>query len=285
VEAKSIAAFPLSTTATGEANKNVVSWPASPGAKSYTIYRSTTNGGPYKKVATTAATSYIDVNVVVGTTYYYTVSATDGSSLSMNSPQSAGAEPYLPFNGTGLIDVDFGSAALQTGAAVLGTNGDQWNAVTGTTSSLITSGGARATGIGLTLGSSGVFTDTGGSAMDAATTPLMEDYTYGYTSATPKVTISLTGLTVGSTFTLVVYAAGDDPGQGASLTLSGASGGNSASTLKTSASTRQISLGNGVAYQTYTGKVTNGTLTITASELSGQSFTAVNGLQLQLTAP
>ena len=281
----SIACFPLTCTATGGSNQDTVSWSASPNAKSYTVYRSTVSGGPYKKIATTTKASYIDLNIVSGTTYYYTVSATDGNTMSMNSPESAGVKPYSPFNGTGLINIDFGSDALQTGAAVLGTNGDLWNAAVGNISALVTSVGAPATGIGLTFGGSGVYTDSGGTAMDATTTPLMEDYAYGYTGATPKVSVSLTGLTVGSTFTLVVYAAGDNVGQGTSLTLSGASGGNSASTLNTSATSRQISQGNGVAYQTYTGKVTNGTLTVTATELSGQSFTAVNGLQLYLTKP
>ena len=122
--------------------------------------------------------------------------------------------------------------------------------------------------------------------MDAATTPLMEDYAYGYTGATANITVSLTGLTAGSTLTLVVYAAGNNSGQGASLTLSGATGGNSGSTLSTSAASRQISAGNGVAYQTFTGTVASGgTLTLTATELGGQSFTAVNGFQLSLTHP
>ena len=288
VTAKSIAAFPLSTTATGEANSNVVSWPASPNAKSYTVYRSTTSGGPYKKIATTASTSYTDVNVVDGTSYYYTVSATDGISLSMNSPQSGGATPYKPYSGSPvLLDVDFGSAATQSGAAVLGTNGDHWNAVSATTTTMVNSAGTTLSGVGLSLGGSGVYTDTGGTPMDSATTALMEDYAYGYTGATANITVNLTGLTsyLGANVTVVVYASGDNPGQGASLSMSGATGGNSGSTLSTTAASRHVSAGNGVAYQTYTGTLINGSLTIKATELSGQSFTVINGIQVYLTAP
>ena len=123
--------------------------------------------------------------------------------------------------------------------------------------------------------------------MDNATTALMEDYAYGYTAATANVTVSLTGLTNyrGANFILVIYAAGDNSGQGASLTLSGVMGGNSASKLSTSALSRKISAGNGTAYETFTGTIINGTLTIDASELSGQNFTVINGFQIYLTHP
>jgi hypothetical protein len=115
----------------------------------------------------------------------------------------------------------------------------------------------------------------------------MEDYADGYTSGTANVTISMTGLSSyrGANVTLVVYAAGDASGQGASLSMSGATGGNSTSALSTSATSRHVSAGNGVAYQTYNGTLNNGILTINATELSGQSFTVINGLQLYLTAP
>ena len=90
----------------------------------------------------------------------------------------------------------------------------------------------------------------------------------------------------GANLTLVIYAAGDDSGQGATLNLSGASGGNTGSALTTSATSRQVSAGSGVAYNTFTGTVSgSGTLTFTANILSGQSFTDVNGFQLYLTAP
>jgi fibronectin type 3 domain-containing protein len=54
----------------------------------YTVYRSTTQEGPYIQVATNILTSnYTDTTVSAGTTYYYGVSATE--STSGESPQSA----------------------------------------------------------------------------------------------------------------------------------------------------------------------------------------------------
>jgi hypothetical protein len=183
-----------------------------------------------------------------------------------------------------LINGDFGSGATQTGAAVLGSVGDVWNAITASTGTLISSAGSIFSGVGLTLNDYGLYLATSGTATDSATTNLMEDYAFGY-STTPTVTASITGLApyTNSAFTLVVFAAGNSAGQGGSLTLNGATGGNAWNTLTTTATTRQISSGIGVAYNTFTGILTNGTLTLTSAVLSGQSFTAVNGFQLLLS--
>jgi hypothetical protein len=186
-----------------------------------------------------------------------------------------------------LVDVDLGSGATQSGAAVLGASGDKWNAVSGTTSTIVNSANSTLSGVGLSLTSYGVYTDTGGTTMDSATTPLMEDYAFGY-SSTPDVTVTLTGLSAynGASLKLVVYAAGDNNGQGASLSLtSGATGGNSGSTLVASATSRSIAAGSGVAYNTFTGAGTGGNLTFVAAPLSGQPFTVMNGFQLQISAP
>jgi hypothetical protein len=287
VSAVSLAAYPLSLTATASTNSVILACSASPGAVSYNVYRATTTGGPYTEIASVATNYYTDTGVVDGTTYYYVMTADNGTSESLYSPE-ANATPFAPYAGSPvLIDVDFGSGATQTGAAVLGSSGDVWNAVTGNTGTIVNSAGSTVSGVGLNLSAYGLYTDTGGTAMDAATTPLMEDYAFGY-SSTPTVTVSLTGLTAyaGANYTLVVYAAGDDTGQGATLNVtSGASGGNTGSTLSTTATSRQVSAGSGVAYTTFTGTINGGTLTFTANILSGQSFTDVNGFQLYLTAP
>jgi hypothetical protein len=214
-----------------------------------------------------------------------TVTVSDGTLSSTTSFTWTIKTPYS--GGTVLVDVDLGSSATQSGAAVLGATGDKWNAVSGTTSTIVNSANSSLSGVGLTLTSYGVYTDTGGTAMDSATTPLMEDYAFGY-SSTPDVTVTLTGLSAynGASFTLVVYAAGDNAGQGASVSLtSGATGGNTGSTLVASATSRKISAGSGVAYVTYTGTITGGNLTFVAAPLSGQSFTVMNGFQLQISAP
>jgi len=286
----SITGFPATLTATGGPHRISLSWSAPtnpPTGQFYTVYRSSTTGGPYKKIATTPNNSYTDLNTIVGETYYYVVTACNGITMSTYSPQ-ASAVPYVPYSGSPiLIDVDLGTGATQNGAAVLGTNGDHWNAVSATTSRIINSAGTTLSGVALSLSANGLYTDTGGTSMDSNTTPLMEDYADGYTSGTANVTISMTGLSSyrGANVTLVVYAAGDASGQGASLSMSGATGGNSTSALSTSATSRHVSAGNGVAYQTYNGTLNNGILTINATELSGQSFTVITGLQLYLTAP
>jgi regulation of enolase protein 1 (concanavalin A-like superfamily) len=188
-----------------------------------------------------------------------------------------------------LINGDFGSAATQTGAAVLGSAGDAWNALNGSANTIFDSSNNVVSGVRLTLvNASQLYTDAGGIAMDASTAALMEDYAFGYNnpSYTATVTVSLTGLKkyTNSPFALVVYAAGNQSGQGAILNLTtGATGGNSASTLATTATSRQISARLGVAYNTFTGILTNGTLAFTATESAGQMFTVVNGFQLQFS--
>ena len=187
-----------------------------------------------------------------------------------------------------LIDVNFvtSGATTQTGAAVLGFSNDVWNALSASTSSITNSAGSLLGGVGLTLSNQGVFKNSGGTAMDAATTPLMQDYAYG-TTAPASVTVSLTGLVpyTNCAFTLVVYGAGDTSGQGTALRLTGgATGGNTAGNLTTSAASRQISAGIGIAYQTFTGTLTNGTLTFVATN-NGSIYTIVNGFQLQFVPP
>jgi hypothetical protein len=285
VNAVSIGASPLTNTASVTGTTVSISWSATPSAQYYDIYRSTTSGGPYTLIGTSPTTSYVDTTGVSGTTYYYVTQACNGSTTSLNSPE-ASATPRTPYAGSPvLVDVNFGASATQTGAAVLGAKADKWNAVTASTGTLVSSAGKTISGAGLTLNSNGIFTDTGGTAMDAATTPLMEDYAYGY-SSTPNVTVNLTGLGAyaGAQFTLVVYAAGDDAGQGASLALtSGALGGNTGSPLVVSGASRKISAGAGVAYATFTGTLQGGNLTFVASPLNGQTFTVINGFQLQLS--
>jgi hypothetical protein len=185
---------------------------------------------------------------------------------------------------TCLINGDFGTGPTQTGAAVLGSPGDVWNALSASTATVVNSAGNILSGVGLTLSDYGVYLATAGTAADPGTTNLMQDYAFGYTT-TPTVSANITGLApyMNSAFTLVIYAAGNAVGQGGSLALTGATGGNAANTLTTAASSRRISAGLGVAYNTYTGVLTNATLAFTSAILPGQAFTAVNGFQLQLS--
>ncbi len=68
-----------------------VSWSASSGATSYTIWRATTSGGPYTQVGTSTSTSFNDSGLTCGTTYYYVVQASNGTCASGNSAQASAA--------------------------------------------------------------------------------------------------------------------------------------------------------------------------------------------------
>jgi hypothetical protein len=193
----------------------------------------------------------------------------------------------LTLNPGALIDVDIGGGPLQTGAAVLGNADDVWNGFTGNTGTVKDSTGTVLNGVGFTMANyeGNNANDAVGSAMDPATTPLMQDYAYQST-ATP-INVSLTGLTsyTNLPFTLVVYAAGDNgsPSQGATIAITEGATRLNTSSAVTDGTSRRISLGNGVAYQTFTGILTNSTLAFSTTLLPGHAYTGLNGLQLQLT--
>ncbi|WP_280812569.1 alginate lyase family protein [Variovorax boronicumulans] len=63
-------------------------WQASFGATGYTIGRSEFSGGPYEAIASgVTGSSYTDTSVTNGTTYYYTVTATNSAGASGRSPE------------------------------------------------------------------------------------------------------------------------------------------------------------------------------------------------------
>jgi TatA/E family protein of Tat protein translocase len=66
-----------------------VSWSPAAGASSYNVKRSGTSGGPYALIASTAATSYSDEGLAVGT-YYYVVTSIGTSGESSNSIEVSG---------------------------------------------------------------------------------------------------------------------------------------------------------------------------------------------------
>jgi fibronectin type 3 domain-containing protein len=60
-----------------------LSWKASQGATSYCIYRGTSHGGPYVKIASgIIGTNYADVQVTHNRTLYYVATAVSGSNES-----------------------------------------------------------------------------------------------------------------------------------------------------------------------------------------------------------
>jgi hypothetical protein len=82
-------AAPTGVTATAVSQTQVnVSWSAVAGATSYTVFRSTTSGGPYTSVGTSATTSFSNTGFACNTTYYYVVKASTGGCASGNSAQA-----------------------------------------------------------------------------------------------------------------------------------------------------------------------------------------------------
>jgi fibronectin type 3 domain-containing protein len=82
---------PGTLTATAGDGQVSLSWGAStPAPTSYTVQRKTGAGGTYATIATPAVTSYTDVGLTNGTTYYYKVSAYNGTcSSNFNTEASA----------------------------------------------------------------------------------------------------------------------------------------------------------------------------------------------------
>jgi len=74
-----------------------LSWTSSPGATSYTLSRSTVSGTDFSVVTTTPGLDYVDSGLVVGTTYYYVVNASNVSGTSPNSVEASSApQPINP---------------------------------------------------------------------------------------------------------------------------------------------------------------------------------------------
>ena len=80
---------PAGLTATaGNAQVNLA-WNASTGATSYHVKRSTTNGSGYAQVGAPTTTSFNDLGLTNGTTYYYVVTALNSAGESGNSNQAS----------------------------------------------------------------------------------------------------------------------------------------------------------------------------------------------------
>jgi hypothetical protein len=98
-----------------------LSWNASSGATNYNVKRSTTNGGPYTRIASPTTTSYTDTGLTKGTTYYYVVSAVNSAGESANSSQVSAtlAVPPRPTNvtataGTGQVALSWSASSGAT---------------------------------------------------------------------------------------------------------------------------------------------------------------------------
>ena len=85
--ASAVPDVPTGLSATAGGTQVALSWSTAAGATNYNVKCSTTNGGPYTTIASTAATSYTNTGLANGTTYYYVVSAVNTFGESSNSVQ------------------------------------------------------------------------------------------------------------------------------------------------------------------------------------------------------
>ncbi|MBF0503706.1 MAG: fibronectin type III domain-containing protein [Candidatus Omnitrophica bacterium] len=96
-----LATLPLAPTGVNAASGNkqvTLTWNAN-GATSYNVKRSPTSGGSYSTVSTPGAVttpSYTDTNLTNGTTYYYVVSAVNGTGEGANSFEVSAAPQGMP---------------------------------------------------------------------------------------------------------------------------------------------------------------------------------------------
>jgi fibronectin type 3 domain-containing protein len=127
-----VPAVPAGLLATAGNAQVALSWNASSGAASYGLSRSTTSGGPYSKIATPTGTSYTDLGLTNGTTYYYVVAATNSAGTSAYSGE-ASAKPTAPISPPA---VPMGLLAAAEDAQVALT----WNASSGATGYLVRRG-------------------------------------------------------------------------------------------------------------------------------------------------
>lgn len=88
--------IPLQLSAVGEDSQVALSWHSVSGATLYNIKRSYSVSGPYTTIASNVAgTTYRDIDVTNGITYYYVVTAVNASGESANSNE-ASATPQIP---------------------------------------------------------------------------------------------------------------------------------------------------------------------------------------------
>ncbi|MGO8673987.1 MAG: choice-of-anchor tandem repeat GloVer-containing protein [Capsulimonadaceae bacterium] len=94
---------PAGLTATAGNAQVALSWTASAGATSYSVYRGTASGAePATSIGTATTTSFTDTGVTNFVTYYYKVAAVDGGGTSAQSNETS-ATPTPPLSPTHVL--------------------------------------------------------------------------------------------------------------------------------------------------------------------------------------
>jgi hypothetical protein len=126
---------PTGLVATAGNGSVALTWTASAGATSYSVYRGTASGGEgTTPVATTTSNSFTDTGLANGTTYYYKVTASNSTGTSAQSSEvhampTASQPPSLQISagggttGTWVADEDFNGGATAATAHAISTTG------------------------------------------------------------------------------------------------------------------------------------------------------------------
>ena len=180
-----------------------------------------------------------------------------------------------------LIDVNFeaNNSNTMTGAAILGSSGDTWNNLAGTApgSTDLLQINNSTSGISLATSDHGDYNFTGGNPGN-----LMDGYLDGISGA--NVILTLNGLPTHATFELVMYGSVGSTSQADSITTSLT--GSTVYTTTGSTSNIYAANANGRAYAVITGNTgSSTTLKITAAPNTGDSYSIVNGFQLETAVP
>ena len=178
-----------------------------------------------------------------------------------------------------------------SGAAVLGASGDVWNSYQvgwyswggdSYTLTLADTSGSTAAGVTCIIGNyiTG-YTDYGGGTT-ANPLNLMGGYiTSGSSGDGWPIKVTLGNLPVSTAYELVVYAAGDGSGQGAAINITDSSFSTVYQTANTTGVDRDISNGQGDAYQIFSG-TTDASGNLFFDVASTTDWHALNGFQLQI---
>jgi subtilisin family serine protease len=94
---------PATLTATPGDARVTLTWPASVDADSYNVKRSVISGGPFVTIASVSTTTFVDLTVTNGTSYYYRVTAVNEAGESSLSKKVSATPAPVPQPPTGLV--------------------------------------------------------------------------------------------------------------------------------------------------------------------------------------
>jgi fibronectin type 3 domain-containing protein len=146
-----VPAAPTGVSALGGSKQVTVSWPAVAGATSYNLYWSTSSGvntSTGTKI-TGASSPYLQTGLAAGTSYYYVVTAVNGSGESAPSAQTTAATaapvPVVPAAPTGVTATGGTNQVSVSWSAVSGAT--SYNLYYSTASGVTVANGTKVTGV------------------------------------------------------------------------------------------------------------------------------------------